>query len=1178
MSETCSACPLSDESDVKSICLPAKGNPESKLFIIMDRPNKTEDERASPFSGGASRLFFELIQKAGIPFPSDCYVTYATKCYFPETAVKDLKASSAAACKETWLTKEITKHKPSVVVTVGAEALGCLTEVTGVMKHRGTFIDAELEGHKFKVMPTFSPSYLMNNHRELEGQVMLDLKRAYNAVHNGVSCWTPGKEKTLDYHHVKTIQDFMDMVEEIKKAGKATCDIECRGKDAYFLTFPTPGFPLVSIQFSTKPGSGWFLPLSHVSFVTDDNIDGRAWNNVEWKYIMEKLGGILGSGKIFIIGHNFKFDSKWILKYLGIKAKVSFDTMLAHGLFGETSSSLKKLAWEMTDIGGYEEEQSKYTDSLEANQKWDMFYYPMEQLSIYGCCDVDATFRVFEILDTKLMGNPQMLALFKTLVKASRAFLDIEHEGIKIDTAYLKQLDIDLTLELSKLSADFHQAAYIQIQAFKEQLVKEATSEKTGKLYKNKQIEFNIDSSDHVSKLFYKMLGFPINDRYRSKKTNDPSVGKKALEELAGKHPIAKILMEYRGLSKQKVGFVDAYPRYTDSNDRIHPDYKLIKFYNEDADKEQGTATGRLACSDPNLQQVPSRDEDKRIKRLFIPDCPDHYLMDCDYSGIELRVTAMYCVPLDSEILTKRGWLKHNEVTTDDFTLGLTNNKELEWTPVTNVIFKESEPILELKRKHFSVKQTFDHRIPVFTSNSKEIEFVSAKNLKNKHKILLSAKANTINKLPISLDEIKLIAWLLTDGYLKYKGTKLVRAIIIQSKYVNTINSLLENIGMDVTPNFGSGNCFYWSIPIKEVRDIFDRAELKKGLEQFILSLSTEERRVWLATAHLAEGSFDKKWNHRTIAQCSGDVAEAMKLAIFLEGNFPTIGCKDKLPSGKICERIEFSKPFTTVAELDKNILPPEKVWCVNTGLGSWVMRQNNQILITGNCQDPIMKKFFNEGKGDFHRHVASKVYGKPEDEITKLERTYAKATTFGILYGAGPAKIAEQAKCSIKDAQAFIEEYFKLFPTLKKWILQQKAYAQKNLSVKSLFGRVRSLPDAGSYNEGMREQALRRAVNTPIQSDASDITLYGLTRIATYLNKFSNTDPAHPSRLRASVHDSILISVHKDDFEEIAGHVKFDILEKIDLDFLTKLGVKLQAEVSIGPTWGQQIELKTED
>lgn len=868
--KACSACPLHEEAGVKSVCMAAKGDPQSGLFIVFDRPNRSEDSRNSPFSGEASKLFFNLMERAGIPFPDGCYVTYASKCYLPETAAKELKEVSKKTCKTTWLDKEIIKYKPKIVVTVGGEPMTTLTGVEGVNKNRGSFIDAEIEGHKFKVLPTFSPAYLMNNHRELEGQVTTDLKRAYNAVAGGVSCWTPGKEKTLDYKYITTIEMFQEMIEEIVEAKKVTCDIECRGKDPYFLQFPSPGFPLVSIQFSTKSGTGWFFPVAHESFVTESNSEGKAWTFDEWNYIEANLKWLFESGDIFIIGHNFKFDSKWIMKYLGIKPKLSFDTMLAHGLFGETSSSLKKLAWEMTDMGGYEEEQTKYTEALDPDKKWDMFHYPLDQLSTYGCCDVDATFRVFELLDKKLSSNPQMMELFKLLIKASRAFLDIEHEGVKIDKTYLEELGIDLTLELAKLKEDFNQLASKQIKEFNEKLLVEATSEKTGKLLKNKQTEFNIDSSDHVSTLFYEMLGFPVNDKYRSRKTNDPSVGRKALEELSKKHPIAKVLMEYRGLSKQKVGFVDAYPRYMDSDNKVHPDYKLIRFYNEDSDKEVGTVTGRLACSDPNLQQVPARDEDKRIKKLFIPDCPDHIFMDCDYSGIELRVTAMY-------------------------------------------------------------------------------------------------------------------------------------------------------------------------------------------------------------------------------------------------------------------------------------------------------------------CQDPIMKKFFNEGKGDFHRHVASKVYGKPEDEISKLERTYAKATTFGILYGAGPGKIAEQAKCSFKEAQEFIEEYFKLFPTLKKWIFQQKAYAQKNLCVKSLFGRTRMLPDAASYNEMLREQALRRAVNTPIQSDASDITLYGLTRIATYLNKFEHTDPKNPSRLRASVHDSILISAHKKDFEEIAEHVKFDILEKIDLDFLLEKGVSLAAEVSIGPTWGSQTTLETE-
>jgi len=1114
MTKACEACELHLEQEVKNVCLPAKGNPQSGLFVVFDRPNKSEDDRGMPFSGTASRLFMDLIEKAKIPFPDGCYLTYSTKCYLPDGAAKAMKSVSAEICKKTWLEKEILKFKPSVVVAVGGDSMEAISGLTGVMKNRGTFIDVTLEDHKFKMMSTLSPAYLMNNHRELEGQVILDLKRAYNGVHNGVTCWTPGKEKDLDYHVVKTFKDFMNMYDEISNAGVVTCDIECRGKDPYFLTFPSSGFPLVSIQFSTHAGSGWFLPIAHESFVGETNPEGMAWRGGEWQSIKAALKLIFETGDIFVIGHNFKFDSKWILKHLGIKPKLSFDTMLAHGLFGETSSSLKKLAWEMTDIGGYEEEQSKYTDSLDPDKKWDMFHYPFDQLATYGCCDVDATFRVFEILDKKLRDHPQMMALFKILIKASRAFLDIEHEGIKIDTAYLKQLEIDLTLDLAKLKEDFKLAAAKEIEAFNARLLAEATSAKTGKILKNKQTEFNIDSSDHVSELFYDILGFPINDRHRSKKTKDPSVGKKALEELAGKHPIAKILMEYRGLSKQKVGFVDAYPRYTDAFDRIHPDYKLIKFYNEDADKEQGTSTGRLACSDPNLQQVPSRDEDKRIKKLFIPDYDNHLLMDCLVPGTRVLTS-------DFQWKNIEDFKVGDELVGFDETLD--KNTKLRKSIVEKIGKRKAKTITVITDKG-SVTCSDNHMWAAYKQYDGcygKRQWIKTKDLKEGMKISYLCS-------PWKTEDTFESGWM--SGMFEGEGwvNKRGGCGIAQNPgdVLDRIEEQLEKDGFTYTKRIQEGHkCVQLVLtgPYVPMRAI-GKYKIKRLLDKYEF-----------------EGM--RGWSRQTAS------ATILKVCP-IEGEETVISMKTS------------TRTFIAEGLFSHN--------CDYSGI---------ELRVTAMyCQDPIMKQFFNTGKGDFHRHVASKVYGKPEDQITKLERTYAKATTFGILYGAGPAKIAEQAKCSISQAQEFIEEYFKLFPTLKKWIFQQKAFAQKNFYVKSLFGRIRPLPDAGSYNEGLREQALRRAVNTPIQSDASDITLYGLTRIATYLNKFKHADASRPSRLRASVHDSILISAHNDDFAEIAEHIKFDILEKIDLDFISNLGVHLAAEVSVGPTWGQQTNLETEE
>lgn len=857
---SCKACSL--HSQVNTVGLPGVGNPDSGLFIVMDRPGFKEDNIGVSFSGNPGQLLHNLLVKAGITSDEDYYLTYFTKCALPDIKDQETKRESYKACYKEWFYKEVLEHKPKVIVALGNDVMTALCDKSGIIKNRGLIVDVNIEGHSCKLLPTLSPSYLLQDRRELEPQVIQDLKRAVATVKGVSNCWNEDSLKDLNYRVIETKEDFEEFYKEVKEAGVVACDIEARGKDAY-IRKPDPFFPLVSIQFSTKEKTGWFLPIAHERYITPANPSGLCWDRLNHFFVYDGLEDIFSGGEIFIIGHNFKFDSKFILKYLGIKVDLGFDTMLAHGLFEETSNSLKKIAWELTDMGGYENKQQEYTDSLPPEKQYDMFFYPWEQLVTYGCADADITFRIFKVFDAKLRKEPQLLRVFKLLINASMAFLDIENDGIKVDTEYLKKLGQDLDIEANTLEAEFKKLAFREIMQIEEELMEAATG-KSGKVLKNKPTLFNISSNDHINTLFFEKLHIPPNDRFKSKKTGEYSVGKPFLASIKEDYPIAEKLLKFRIVSKQKAGFVDAYPEFIDENGFIHPDYKLIKFFNEDSNSEQGTVSGRLACSNPNLQQVPSRGEGKKIKKLFIPDYPEHWFVDCDYAGIELRVAAMY-------------------------------------------------------------------------------------------------------------------------------------------------------------------------------------------------------------------------------------------------------------------------------------------------------------------CQDPAMKKFFNEGAGDFHRWVASQISGKKEENVSDLERTYAKSCTFGILYGAGPAKIGEQAGMSERQAIKFIEQYFKVFPGLKKWINDQKKFAEKNLYVRSIFGRVRHLPNAGSKNEGLREAALRRAINSPIQSDASDLTLHALTKIHKYLRDFSHADSNKPSRLRGSVHDSIILTVHDSNLEEILRTIKFKILEAPGLDFITSKGVSLRSDVAIGKSWGEK-------
>jgi DNA polymerase-1 len=176
--------------------------------------------------------------------------------------------------------------------------------------------------------------------------------------------------------------------------------------------------------------------------------------------------------------------------------------------------------------------------------------------------------------------------------------------------------------------------------------------------------------------------------------------------------------------------------------------------------------------------------------------------------------------------------------------------------------------------------------------------------------------------------------------------------------------------------------------------------------------------------------------------------------------------------------------------------------------------------------------------------------------------------------------KLSQTAGISLAEAEAFIKEYFRNFPSLAEWIRSQHRFAKMNGYVKSMFGRIRYLPDAqldtrDFGNKIKMEAALKRAVNTPVQADASDLTLYSLGRIWEYLNKYEHTDPKWPSRLRGSVHDSILMSVHVNDLPDIVSHIKAEILENPQLDFIVSKGVNLRADCSIGPNWGEQKDLE---
>lgn len=216
---------------------------------------------------------------------------------------------------------------------------------------------------------------------------------------------------------------------------------------------------------------------------------------------------------------------------------------------------------------------------------------------------------------------------------------------------------------------------------------------------------------------------------------------------------------------------------------------------------------------------------------------------------------------------------------------------------------------------------------------------------------------------------------------------------------------------------------------------------------------------------------------------------------------------------------------------------------------------------------DKFFQKAFIE-KLDFHSYVAHGMFKLPCDikDVKKLfpaERQWAKAITFGILYGAGPNKIAETANVTYEEAKDFIAKYFREAPQLKAWIDNNLAFIYANKFTYSLFGRKRRLPEVGSTNKGVASHAARSGLNFLIQSVASDITLLGLCDLMDWVTENKLEDKI---RVFATVHDSIVAEVHNDYYDMYAKKLT-ECLQKDRGASIPDCPIKVDIEK--GASWG---------
>ena len=311
----------------------------------------------------------------------------------------------------------------------------------------------------------------------------------------------------------------------------------------------------------------------------------------------EVLAPVLTDGGRLKVGQNLKYDLL-VLERHGLPVTGPlFDTMLASYVLdpGRRSHGLDELA--RAFLG---ETTLAYGELFARGDRTrDLLAVPLARLAEYAAEDADVTLRLHGVLAPQL-AEAGLEKVFADLeMPLLRILLAMERRGIRIDRAFLGDLELTFREELSDLERRIHAVA--------------------GEA-------FNVQSPQQLQVILFEKLGLEPLKKTATGWSTDVSV----LERLAEEHPLPALILEHRQVAKLQGTYVKALPGLADQDDLIHTSYN-----------QAVAATGRLSSSDPNLQNIPIRTElGRRIRRAFVPRRDDHVFLAADYSQVELRLLA----------------------------------------------------------------------------------------------------------------------------------------------------------------------------------------------------------------------------------------------------------------------------------------------------------------------------------------------------------------------------------------------------------------------------------------------------------------------------------------------------------------------------------------------------------
>ena len=392
----------------------------------------------------------------------------------------------------------------------------------------------------------------------------------------------PEAPAQVNYVTVDTDEKFRVCFDAIRQAALVAIDTETTSLNPMQAR-------LVGISLAIEPGSAWYIPLAHRGTGAGVQLDKAR--------TLAAMRGWLEDAATAKVLHNAKYDSHVFLNE-GIQlAGIEDDTMLmAYVLESHRNVGMQELAQRYLGRTGttYEEICGKGAKQICFDE------VDIETATHYASEDADFTLQLYRALAPLVQQQEGLQRIYRLEVQVSRVLTLIERQGVRIDESMLRQQSAQIGATLVDLE---------------------------NKAYELAGQPFNLNSPKQLGEILFVKMNLPV---VRKTPKGAPSTDEDVLAKLAADYPLPRTLLDYRGLAKLKSTYTDKLPKMINpATGRVHTDYA-----------QAAVITGRLASSDPNLQNIPVRTEEgRRIRMAFIPSDGD-VIVSADYSQIELRVMA----------------------------------------------------------------------------------------------------------------------------------------------------------------------------------------------------------------------------------------------------------------------------------------------------------------------------------------------------------------------------------------------------------------------------------------------------------------------------------------------------------------------------------------------------------